>query len=351
MSTEPQKKPEEQQHASKGPEKKIAVAVGVVAVAVIVVVAGINAGWLTASPRENEGASPPPLPANEPPEIISVSASTDRIGPLTVVSITCDAVDPDGDELMYTWSSSDGDMKGEGPEVKWVAPDSEGLHRIFVKVEDGRGGTAEESLALRVRENRPPEILTMQSQVDEEIGWVVPGAAVYIWCEAEDPDGDELTYRWSANEGEIFGQGSAVIWLAPEELATHWVVVTVDDSHGGEAKRAIPITVSEAKPPVIHGFNVKAIRHNQLSPRGVDQWLVFMGRSCAIEALVDDDDLGYTYKWSADGGTITSDGPNAEWQAPAGKAKVTILLQVSDAHGNSSSASVYIEVTTCPLCV
>jgi len=344
----PDKKTGDQKPKPKGREATVALVVTVLAVIIVLLIIGTNAGWLTASPRVSNGESPVVTP-NEPPEIVAIIASTDKIVPLAVVSITCEAFDPDDDELTYTWTCSDGEITGDGPQVEWVAPRSEGLPRIFVTVDDGRGGTAEESLALRVRENRPPEIPVMQSRVDEGVGWVVPGAAVYVWCEAEDPDGDDLTYQWSATEGDIFGQGSAVIWLAPDELGMQWITVRVSDPYGEEVTRAIPVTVSAAKPPEIDGFTVRA-DHSLLKRDSDSVWLIFHQRSCTIKVLVEDESQQYTYEWSAEAGTITANGPEAVWQAPYTREWVTVAVEISDTHGNSTADAIRFWVTQCPSC-
>lgn len=349
MTEAPEKDTTKQQEKQKWTERKTDLVGCALAVVVVALVVGVNAGWLPVLAWDDSAGRP--TRHNDPPEIVSVTPSTDRIFPLETITVACEAVDPDGDELSYSWSASAGEISGEGAEVKWVAPATEGLHRLFVTVDDGHGGTDEESLALRVRENRPPEILMMESEIGQDVEWVVPGAPVRVWCEAEDADGDALTYEWSASEGEVFGEGPAIIWLAPDNVGMHWVTVIVDDSHGGVAERSIPLTVSAAEPPVISGFKVKAIDTDLFGPYG-GSWRIFKERSCAIEALIDEDERTYTYRWTAEAGTITADGPNAVWQAPAApKGWVTILLQVSDQHGSESSDSVRIFVETCPSCM
>ncbi len=348
MTETPEESTTKQHTNPKRTDRNTDIAGCTVAAVVLVLVVSINAGWLPVSAWDESAR---PLRENNPPEIVSFTPSTDRIAPLDTISIACEAVDPDGSELSYFWSASDGELVGEGSEVNWVAPPAEGLHRVFVTVDDGHGGTDEGSLALRVRENRPPEILVMASEIGQDVEWVIPGSPVRVWCEAEDADGDALTYEWSASQGEMFGDGRSIIWLAPDTLGMHWITVIVYDSHGGVTERSIPLTVSAAEPPSISGFQLKAIDTDMFKPHG-DSWRIFKERTCSIEALVDEDERTYNYHWTADAGTITADGPNAVWQAPAGpKGWVTILLEVSDPHGNVSSESVRIYVETCPSCM
>lgn len=351
MSEVPEEKEAEQpQIATKVSHKKTWVVVAIVAVAAIFVALGLNRGWLP-MPSSDASQSPAANDPNTSPQILSLIAATDRIEPLALTAISCEAADPDGDELAYTWSASGGEIVGGGADVEWLPPDIEGLYRVFVSVNDGREGADESSLALRVRANRPPEILVMQSEIGGENDWVVPGASVYVRCETEDLDGDTLTYAWSTSAGKLFGQGPAVVWVAPNMLGMQRVTVTVEDAYGGVAERSVPITVNAAEPPAIFGFNLTALDTDMFRPYG-DSWRIFKERSCLIEVRVDDAEGLYAYDWTAELGTITSDGPNAVWMAPASpKGWVNIMVRVSDHHGNESSEAVRIYVETCPSCM
>ena len=65
-------------------------------------------------------------------------------------TIECIAEDPDGDELSFIWLATSGTVKGEGNEVKWIAPGVAGNHTITVRVSDGRSGEAEASMEFNV---------------------------------------------------------------------------------------------------------------------------------------------------------------------------------------------------------
>lgn len=339
-----EKRTEGQQPASAQSDRHtLLVAGGIIVGAVLLLIVG-NVGWLTADPE--------PVVPRDPPEIISMASSPERIMPHTAVAIYCEAMHPNGDEITYTWSASEGEVRGEGAEIEWIAPASEGFYRVFVTVEDGFGASVEESLSLRVRENRPPEIPSMGTDIGDGIGWVVPGARVYIWCEAEDPDGDTLSYDWMADAGDLFGEGPAVIWIAPSELGMHWITVAVDDSYGGVAERAIPVTVSAAEAPVIKDIRVEPADRRYTKPYQ-DSWQIFKGQSCSFEAIVEETDREFTYRWSAESGELSAEGTTAVWQAPSPTRAqwVTIVLQVSDAHGNEASDTVRMYVQTCPSCM
>jgi hypothetical protein len=66
-----------------------------------------------------------------------------------------------------------------------------------------------------------------------------------IECVASDPDGDGLTYVWSASGGTISQSGPIVRWTAPNACADYIVTVTVTDSKGAKASQSVTITVKK----------------------------------------------------------------------------------------------------------
>jgi LmbE family N-acetylglucosaminyl deacetylase len=63
-----------------------------------------------------------------------------------------------------------------------------------------------------------------------------------------DPDGDPLTYSWTATGGRIVGSGPSVTYVPPVVLAqtTHRITVFVADGRGGFASNWVDITVNPA---------------------------------------------------------------------------------------------------------
>lgn len=340
-----QNKPKSQQ----GSRKKAALVVALVCVGVVAVVLGMNGGRFAV---QSDVAEPPPVEEEEQeeeapapnlvPVIIGLTAATDRISPFDLCVVECKAVDEDGDPLTYTWSSAQGEVYGEGASIEWGAPDSEGLFRLSVTVDDGRGGTADSSTSLRVKTNYAPAVFSMTSNAD----WVVPEGSCYVSCVAEDDDGDKISYEWTATGGEFFGEGSAAIWVAPETAGSYWITVWARDTYGGETRRATPISVTFAEPPRLGEFVVTPNETDMLRKEG-DSWSIFRGRACTIECVVEEGDGPFTYEWSVDQGVLKADGAIATWEAPESKVSATIVVTVSDIHGNGASGSVLIYVQTC----
>jgi len=188
-------------------------------------------------------------PVNHPPTI-SCSADKDMVfvGSNDTVTITCTASDPDNDPLTYTWSSSCGQVDGTGAQVRWLSAGTQvGTCNITAKVDDGRGGTANSGVRIQVepRPNRPPTIACSMDRSS-----VFAGERVHITTNASDPDGDQLTYTWRSNAGQVVGSGPAVDFdttgLAP---GNYNVTARVDDGRGGAADCSSTIEVKAVPPP------------------------------------------------------------------------------------------------------
>ena len=127
--------------------------------------AGTAAGTYTVSAHVDDGrggvatcsadirVEPKP---NRPPTI-ACSANPSSVFAGERVHITCNASDPDGDPLTYTWRANAGRITGNGPEGTLTRPDYRPeLTRSPTRVDDGRGGAADASTAVTVKAVPPP---------------------------------------------------------------------------------------------------------------------------------------------------------------------------------------------------
>ncbi|MGH7456241.1 MAG: Ig-like domain-containing protein [bacterium] len=70
------------------------------------------------------------------------------------------------------------------------------------------------------------------------------GEIITLSTEAEDPDGDELSYEWFMTAGDIYGEGPVVRYVATYCcLGINSVTVTVKDGRGGTATKTIDVEV------------------------------------------------------------------------------------------------------------
>ena len=89
---------------------------------------------------------------NNDPIINSITADPRKIHIGTSSQLICNAIDPDGDELSFTWSSTIGSFSDSGSTVTWTAPLDIGNYYLNCKVQDIYGGLAEDSIEVSVRD-------------------------------------------------------------------------------------------------------------------------------------------------------------------------------------------------------
>ena len=104
-------------------------------------------------------APPPPTPAppqNRPPTVrAACDPCTVQVGANSTVTAT--AQDPDGDPLTYRWTAPTGTFANQANrQTAWTAPQQEGPVPVTVTVNDGRGGTASDSVTIQVVRPAPP---------------------------------------------------------------------------------------------------------------------------------------------------------------------------------------------------
>jgi outer membrane protein OmpA-like peptidoglycan-associated protein len=88
-------------------------------------------------------------------------------------------------------------------------------------------------------ENRPPSVRALCNPCTVEIG-----KTATLTAEAADPDGDALTYRWSAAAGSLSTPSTRQTpWTAPMQDGAVPITVTVTDTRGGTASDAVTLHV------------------------------------------------------------------------------------------------------------
>jgi len=201
--------------------------------------------------------------ANEPPTITSLTADAPWTTPSGSLQVTCEAEDPDRDELTYEWTATAGNITGTGAAASWTAPDELGMYDITVVVSDGHGGSATRTLRIGVVTGQPPVIEDMLVTKDRHghcylstyaWGYKVGKAQKYdIECIASHPDGFELSYKWECDDGEIEGAGAMITWTAPNTSADVTVTVTVSDITGNMVSESVALNVVSCSPCTFRG--------------------------------------------------------------------------------------------------
>jgi outer membrane protein OmpA-like peptidoglycan-associated protein len=163
--------------------------------------------------------------------------------------------------------------------------------------------------------------------------------AVVITTTATDPDGDPLTYSWTATGGSVDGTGAQVRWLSAGVVPGNYTVtVTVSDGRGGTTTCSVNpmVAVRPNRPPTV----------TLSSDRGT----VFIGEKVlftAVGADPDNDPLTYTWRTTCGqlSGTGTTNTLDTTGVAPG---VCTVTVRVDDGRGGAADASKGVNVQAPP---
>ena len=180
---------------------------------------------------------------NYPPRIKSLVADMTTVCFGDSIKLFCTAEDKDNDKLSYEWRSSGGIITGIGANVTWTAPNSEGDYTIICIADDGNDGkdSAKVSIEVVASINHAPVI----TKITATPGVINLGETTEIICTANDPDGDTLSYNWTADYGTLSANDSIANWIAPEIGGYYFVICEINDGHSGEDTDSIGIAVCD----------------------------------------------------------------------------------------------------------
>jgi protocatechuate 3,4-dioxygenase beta subunit len=298
----------------------------------------------------------PPVPQNNNPVLTAgPTSSAPSIYGQQSVNLSVAASDPDNDPLTYAWTQAPVSPAGtfSGTTVanpSWTAPQvaADTDFQLSVTVSDGRGGTVQGSVTVRVLApvNRAP---TIDQGPGATPGSVAGPAPVQLFVTASDPDNDPLTYAWTQDPASPAGSFSSTTtsnptWTAPTVAAntTFSLRVTVFDGRGGSVQGQITVDVAppapQNRPPVLTS--------PVATPTTVDsQGVVSLNVSAS-----DPDSDPITYVWTQEPATPAgsfSDPAvfNPLWFAPRVSSETTFQLRVTAADGKGGTDTETVAVT------
>lgn len=179
-----------------------------------------------------------------PPRIKMLAADQSTLLRGDTANVYCTAVDRDtADTIAYTWRSSRGSISGSGSRIRWIAPNSIEIDTIFCIIRDLHGAQDSSSVIINVTATviAPPIINRFIANPRK----FNPGGTSRITCSAHDPNGDTLSFSWSAVVGSITGSDSIIQWTAPDSIGNYFVFCRVDDKHGGATLDSIELEVRD----------------------------------------------------------------------------------------------------------
>jgi hypothetical protein len=273
---------------------------------------------------------------NRPPTIQSLTAPRTLLSARDTTTVRATARDADDDELTYEWSA-DGDFQvapreNDTTRADVTAPDETGTSgTVTLTVTDARGAEATASLDFETGDNRAPRLVSLTASPPQ----VDPTGTIELAAIADDPDGDTLSYDWSAPDGwTITANGDTADLEAPDTYgASADIELVVEDDRGARTTGNLNVsTTGSPNAPTISSLNA--------SPRTVDR-----GGTIDLSASASDPTgEGVSYDWSAPGNwSLTENGDTATLTAPDQPGlQATIDLQVTGSTGKTADASIVV---------
>ena len=184
--------------------------------------------------------------------------------------------------------------------------------------------------------NRPPT-----ASCSTDVGSVIQGSgqSVPVRANASDPDGDSLSYTWTANGGHVEGSGPVAHWT-PGDAApgSYTITARVDDGHGGNASCSADVRVEPKpnRPPTL--------------TCSVDRGSVLPGEIVNVSADGSSPEgFPLQYEWKSNGGRVTGSGSRVQFDTTGlAPGSYAVTARASDGHGGAADCVADVNVTAPP---
>lgn len=211
-----------------------------------------HAGLRIKAHAQAKGSASVVVTINSAPQVTSLSASPASVGSTPVI-LSVVASDADGDNLNYQWSSScpgTFNRSNANPATFRPAAASSGACTLSVEVSDGRGGKGGGVVVLSSTKpvvNVAPQMGITYQTSDQ----ASPAGSVLLHAEAADPEGQPLTWTWTASAGTLSNQAdsinasSATFNAAQTSGVASTITVTATDPLGASSSFAFHVRTTD----------------------------------------------------------------------------------------------------------
>jgi hypothetical protein len=201
----------------------------------------------------NQGAAQVEVIFNSPPQVTSITSSDGRVASNMPVTLQAVASDPDGDPLTYTWTSncSGAFDNPHGAQATFTtgALSLSVTCAFSVDVSDGHGGVGRGTVSLS---SAVPTINVAPTMgvVYQSTDVTALGQVVLLHATAVDPEGEAITWTWTASSGALSNQAdqtgaSDVRWqAAAAEPCT--ITATATDPEGASTSFKFTVKVASS---------------------------------------------------------------------------------------------------------
>ena len=194
-----------------------------------------------------------------------------------MITWTASAFDPDNDTIYYKFMENDADVTDWSPSNSWVwntSSEKPGDYRIAVLAKDGLHASKEsfdsslEGTFALTSPNNSPEVKELKADRSSP---QAKGGVITWTATAVDPDGDEISYKFLANDIEVEGWSSSDSWVWDTSSATpgeyRIKVLARDGKHASKdsfdsSKDAAITILASNQPPAL-----KALVPDKTSPQ------------------------------------------------------------------------------------
>ena len=100
-------------------------------------------------------------------------------------------------------------------------------------------------------ENNAVEIISFSASDSVALS----GIEIMLYCEAEDGDGDKLSYSWETSSGTFSTRSDSVEWIPPFIEGTYLLTCKVSDGVGSSDAKTLTISVTIPTPVPVNGLD------------------------------------------------------------------------------------------------